>query len=111
MGMVIALTLSDTTQNHRIAPYAHASDGCIDLVFMKDVSRAGFISLFKTLKTGAFVDNEALLKDDNLGYIKVTQFRVERLSDKTPDDNVSVDGISYPHNSVLEGKIIPSAVV
>eukprot|EP00339_Tiarina_fusa_P001824 CAMPEP_0117003614 /NCGR_PEP_ID=MMETSP0472-20121206/4871_1 /TAXON_ID=693140 ORGANISM="Tiarina fusus, Strain LIS" /NCGR_SAMPLE_ID=MMETSP0472 /ASSEMBLY_ACC=CAM_ASM_000603 /LENGTH=307 /DNA_ID=CAMNT_0004704313 /DNA_START=658 /DNA_END=1577 /DNA_ORIENTATION=+ len=39
--MVIALTLSDTTQNHRIAPYAHASDGCIDLVFMKDVSRAG----------------------------------------------------------------------
>eukprot|EP00012_Vannella_robusta_P006034 CAMPEP_0206198692 /NCGR_PEP_ID=MMETSP0166-20121206/9793_1 /ASSEMBLY_ACC=CAM_ASM_000260 /TAXON_ID=95228 /ORGANISM="Vannella robusta, Strain DIVA3 518/3/11/1/6" /LENGTH=158 /DNA_ID=CAMNT_0053616603 /DNA_START=1309 /DNA_END=1782 /DNA_ORIENTATION=- len=107
--MLIALTLSDTTQNHRIAPYAHASDGCIDLVFIKDISRAAFVSMFKSLKTGAFVDEKTFYEDDKLGYIKATKFRVDRLDGK-PDDYVSVDGVQYEHTATLECAVIPSAV-
>ena len=103
--LLIALNLSDTTKNHRIAPYAHASDGCIDLVYIKEVSTLNCLQLFNTLKTGSFVDSNFYM-DESLGYIKVTKFKVEALDEKRV---VSVDGIPYVHNSVLEGTVIPSA--
>merc|ERR1712137_1287066 len=90
--MFIALTLSDTTVDHRIAPYAHASDGCIDLVFIKDLSRADLISYFKKMKSGAYVDKSNFYMDDKLGYIKVTKFKVERLDNSTKNI-VSIDGV------------------
>ena len=101
-----ASVLSDTTSNHRIAPYAHASDGCIDLVYIRDTSRSNVLQLFNTLKNGSFVDSNFHL-EDQIGYVKVKKFKVEPL-DK--NQVASLDGILHRHDTVLEGSVLPSAV-
>jgi len=104
--MASVMNLSDSTQNHRIAPYAHASDGCVDLVFIKDISRTSFLELYKTLSTGAFVNKSNFYMHDKLGYIKVKKLKIEYLDGECA---ASIDGIPYKHNSVFECEVIPSA--
>jgi len=106
--MLTACNLTDTTVHHRVAPYAHASDGCIDLVFIKNVSYRSFFDLFVTIADGSFVNNPDFYLNDKLGYIKVKSFRVETLSGPVP---FSVDGIPYVHESIVECNILPSAGV
>ena len=101
---VAAFNLSDSTKGHRIAPYAHASDGCMDLVIMKDISRKEYIELYNSIGTGSYVDGNFFM-DDKLGYVKVKAFRVESLDGPC---NVGIDGIRYVQEQTIEVSILPS---
>ena len=106
--MVTAMNMSDSTANHKLAPYAHPSDGNIDLTFVKDISRAGLLELLTTIRTGSFVDKSNFNRqlEDKMKYVKVKKFKVEPLSGN--EYTCSVDGIPYSHKDALECTVFPS---
>mmetsp|Transcript_21720 Transcript_21720/g.27667 ORF Transcript_21720/g.27667 Transcript_21720/m.27667 type:complete len:366 (-) Transcript_21720:8-1105(-) len=107
--LVTGMNLSDTTQGHRFAPYAHPSDGCIDLGIVDDVSRTELIELYSTLKTGSFVDKTNFNKklNDKLTYVKVVAFKVVPLDGEPL--HFSADGIQYTQQSEVRCSVLPCA--
>ena len=102
--LVNAMMMADATHNHRFAPYAHPSDGYIDLTMVKHVSRARLVELYCTLKNGSFVDhtNYNSNLDDTLVYVKVKAFKV------FGTHPFMVDGVPYSHASQVACDVLPS---
>jgi sphingosine kinase len=79
--MVSNVSMADS--KNRSAPFAHFSDGAMDLVLLRDVSRLEAISLLTQFETGDFVKHPAV------EYVKVTEFSLEP---ETQDTLFDVDG-------------------
>jgi diacylglycerol kinase family enzyme len=71
------------------APYAHWSDGCWDIVLVKDVPKMALMKLFTALETGEHVDSEYVT------YIKCKAFRLEPDQSYT-ESFLDVDGEKMP---------------
>ena len=67
-----------------IAPFAHFSDGSIDLCVIKKCTRNELATSFLELDTGKFVNTPSFNTGDFFEYIKVKAFRVEPLNPKVP---------------------------
>lgn len=108
-AMIVAMNVIDSTNNYRFAPFAHPSDGSIDLIIFHDISRADLVDLYSTLRSGNFVDKTNFASTgDKLTYVKVEAFKIEPLSMDEPIV-ISIDGLPYTQTSTIECTVMPSA--
>lgn len=84
------------------APLSSATDGVLDVLIVKKISRAKFISVVAQFRAGKFIEKDGTLKKAYKGmldYVKCTSIDIESI------DSVCIDGevneASYAHISIL----------
>ena len=90
----------------KVAPIADVSDGLLDVVLVRNVGRARFISIVGDFKKGALVDEKGEVRSDVtdlLIYKRCTSIKVEGC------ETVCADGEIF-HESSLDISVIPKAL-
>eukprot|EP01095_Lingulamoeba_sp_RSL-Kostka_P011052 TRINITY_DN4116_c0_g1_i1.p1 TRINITY_DN4116_c0_g1~~TRINITY_DN4116_c0_g1_i1.p1 ORF type:complete len:587 (-),score=166.38 TRINITY_DN4116_c0_g1_i1:130-1737(-) len=105
---VVAMNASHLSYDTHFAPYAHLSDGNIDLVVIKKCTRSKLLSMFTSLETGEFVNSSFFNNDDNVFYRKVKAFRLEPIT--TDTGCFDLDGERGESYDPLNCMLIPSAL-
>ena len=71
---VVGCNISKLSFDVHAAPFAHLSDGYIDLLIVEKCSRSELLSIFADIDTGAFVNNSAFNQAPFVKYVKVKAF-------------------------------------
>jgi diacylglycerol kinase family enzyme len=64
-------------------PFAHLSDGCIDIIIVPQLSRADALGIGSSFAAGR------LFKDDRVAFVKATRFSIETMGGHIP---INIDG-------------------
>src|SRR3990167_1065087 len=106
--MVTGCNMSDITQGIRIAPYAHPSDGCIDLLILRKAPMSELSKILFSLKNGTYVNNPNFNSSGYFIYVKVKAFKIES-HDTT--SYYSVDGTKVKSKSPITCRVLPAKAV
>lgn len=90
----------------KVAPIANVSDGLLDVVLIKNIGRARFVSIVGDFKKGLLVDEKGTPRkdiEDVLVYKRCTSIKIEGCG------SVCADGEIFEENSV-EISVIPKAI-
>jgi len=77
---VVGCNFSKLSYDLIVAPFAHLSDGCIDLLVVETCTRSELISLFTGMETGEFINNVTFNTGKFVKYLKVKKFKLSPLS-------------------------------
>jgi len=80
---IIGCNFSKLSYDLHCAPYAHLSDGNIDLIVVKKCPRADLTNLFLQMETGEFVNNSSFNSKPFVHYLKVKKFKLTSNSTST----------------------------
>ena len=64
-------------------PFAHLSDGCIDIIIVPQLSRSDALGIGSSFAAGR------LFKDDRVAFVKATRFSIETMGGHIP---INIDG-------------------
>ena len=64
-------------------PFAHLSDGCIDIIIVPQLSRSDALGVGSSFAAGR------LFKDDHVAFVKATRFSIESMRGHIP---INIDG-------------------
>ncbi len=92
----LAANVTDLTRTSKASPYAHFSDGCLDLLWMDEKSKKGdVLSVLLKLADGSFVRNR------KMEYRKVKAFALQPIAAKQKKGIFSVDGELFKPKPIL----------
>ena len=83
---IIGCNLAKIAFEMKIAPFAHLSDGAIDLLILRDCSRVDLLSIFLDVENGEFINKSTFNLSPAISYIKVSAFKL------LPHKNASIFG-------------------
>lgn len=78
---IIGSNISKLSHDARMAPYAHLSDGAIDLLVVERCTRSSLLNLFADLETGEFVNSPVFNSTDSIKHLKVKEYRLQSGTD------------------------------
>ncbi len=95
--LVTAANATHISADSYIAPYAHWSDGCLDLIILANASKTQLMSLFLSIEKGEHVDQ--------VRYIKARALRVVPDTSAPTTSLMDVDGERLPVYGTVEVEV------
>jgi len=99
LNFFICMNVPHAAEASVLAPYAHCSDGCMDLLMLRGANRSEMIDMMTAMETGVHIKHPKAI------YLKVKSFTLEP---KSRDTLVDLDGERFP-NETIHVTVKPSA--
>jgi sphingosine kinase len=90
---LVCCNIAQISFDIRCAPYAHLSDGCVDLLIVRQCTRTEMFDLFSQMERGEYVNSSVFNGKKFLSYIKAKKFR---LTPETQESLLGFDGERAP---------------
>lgn len=97
--LVTACNIQRIASDVCAAPFAHLSDGFIDLIVIESCTRAQLLNLMSTLEDGSFVNSAQFNLSSYVKYLRVKSFRVTAAGQAS---KFCVDGENLPSLDTIE---------